>query len=48
VMAQMQAQLQNLPPEQRARVEQMLRGRMGQAGGGATQPTTYRRRAAAR
>jgi hypothetical protein len=41
VMAQMQAQLQNLPPEQRARVEQMLRGRMGQAGGGATQPTTY-------
>ena len=27
VMAQMQSQLQNLPPEQRARVEQMMRGR---------------------
>jgi hypothetical protein len=40
-MAQLQAQLQNLPPEQRARIEQMLRGRMGQAGGGAAQPTTY-------
>jgi Domain of unknown function (DUF4412) len=31
-MAQLQSQLANLPPEQRARVEQMLRGRMGQAG----------------
>jgi hypothetical protein len=40
-MAQMQAQLQNLPPEQRARIEQMLRGRMGRAGGGAAQRTTY-------
>jgi hypothetical protein len=46
VMAQMQAQLQNLPPEQRARMEQMLRGRMGQAGAGGApgtigQRTTY-------
>ncbi|HEY7391425.1 MAG TPA: hypothetical protein VH640_23120 [Bryobacteraceae bacterium] len=42
-MAQMQVQLQNLPPEQRARIEQMLRGRMGRAGaaGGPTQRTTY-------
>jgi hypothetical protein len=31
-MAQMQSQLQNLPPEQRARIEQMMKGRMGQAG----------------
>src|SRR5215468_437820 len=30
-MAQMQSQLQNLPPEQRARIEQMMKGRMGQA-----------------
>jgi hypothetical protein len=29
-MAQMQSQLQNLPPEQRARIEQMMKGRMGQ------------------
>ncbi|HLI82901.1 MAG TPA: hypothetical protein VKV17_03235 [Bryobacteraceae bacterium] len=35
MMAQMQKQLQNLPPEQRARIEQMMRGRMGQAGAGA-------------
>lgn len=42
-MAQMQAQLQNLPPEQRARIEQMMRGRLGQtaAGGGAAGRTTY-------
>jgi hypothetical protein len=31
LMAQMQSQLQNLPPEQRARIEQMMKGRMGQA-----------------
>jgi hypothetical protein len=30
-MAQLQSQLENLPPEQRARVEQMMKGRMGQA-----------------
>ena len=42
IMTQMQAQLQNLPPEQRARIEQMMRGRMGQAGAsGSAQHTTY-------
>lgn len=42
IMAQMQAQLQNLPPEQRARMEQMLRGRMGlSAAGGAAERTVY-------
>jgi hypothetical protein len=42
VMAQMQAQMKNLPPEQRAQIEQLMRGRMGQAGaGGAVGPTTY-------
>jgi hypothetical protein len=42
-MAQMQAQLQNLPPEQRARVEQMMRGRgMPQLGQAAPEVrTTY-------
>lgn len=39
-MAQMQSQLANLPPEQRARVEQMMRGRMGQAGAAAQGPRT--------
>ena len=32
MMAQMQAQLANMPPEQRARMEQMMKGRMGQTG----------------
>ncbi|PWU01799.1 MAG: hypothetical protein C5B51_22010 [Terriglobia bacterium] len=42
-MAQLQAQLQNMPPEQRARIEQMMKGR-GMPGLGAPQPaarTTY-------
>jgi len=43
VMSQLQSQLQNLPPEQRARMEQMMKGRMGQAGqaGAASVRTTY-------
>jgi hypothetical protein len=42
-MAQMQKQLENLPPDQRARIEQMMKGRMGQAGQGAAAGarTTY-------
>jgi hypothetical protein len=40
-MAQLQSQLQNLPPEQRARLEQMMKGRMGQAGQSAAPRTTY-------
>jgi len=42
-MSQLQSQLQNLPPEQRARMEQMMKGRMGQAGqaGAAAVRTTY-------
>jgi len=39
-MAQMQSQLQNLPPEQRARIEQMMKGRMGQAAAAPVR-TTY-------
>jgi hypothetical protein len=41
VMGQLQSQLQNLPPEQRARLEQMMKGRMGQAGQPAAPRTTY-------
>lgn len=41
VMGQLQSQLQNLPPEQRARLEQMMKGRMGQAGQPAAPLTTY-------
>ena len=41
VMGQLQSQLQNLPPEQRARLEQMMKGRMGQAGQAAAPRTTY-------
>lgn len=40
-LGQLQSQLQNLPPEQRARLEQMMKGRMGQAGQGAASGTTY-------
>ncbi len=40
LMAQLQAQLANLPPEQRARMEQMMKGRMGQAAS-APAPITY-------
>ena len=40
VMSQMQSQLQNLPPEQRARIEQMMKGRMGQAAAAPVR-TTY-------
>lgn len=32
MMAQMQSQLANMPPEQRARMEQMMKGRTGQTG----------------
>jgi len=39
-LAQMQAQLQNLPPEQRARIEQMMKARMGQAAAAPVR-TTY-------
>jgi hypothetical protein len=39
-MAQMQSQMQNLPPEQRARMEQMMKGRMGQAAAAPVR-TTY-------
>lgn len=39
-MAQMQSQMQNLPPEQRARIEQMMKGRMGQAAAAPVR-TTY-------
>jgi len=39
-MAQMQSQLQNLPPEQRARIEQMMKGRMGQSAAAPVR-TTY-------
>jgi hypothetical protein len=43
VMSQLQSQLQNLPPEQRARVEQMMKGRAGPASqaGAAPARTTY-------
>jgi hypothetical protein len=40
-LGQLQSQLQNLPPEQRARLEQMMKGRMGQAGQAAAPRTTY-------
>jgi hypothetical protein len=41
-MAQLQTQLQNLPPEQRARIEQMMKGRGPAPGGAAPAPkTTY-------
>jgi uncharacterized protein DUF4412 len=41
-MAQMQEHMKNLPPEQRARMEEMMRGRM--PGGGAAAPRiTYRK-----
>jgi hypothetical protein len=47
-MAQLQAQLQNLPPEQRARIEQMMKGRGPAPGGAAPAPkTTYTPKAAA-
>jgi hypothetical protein len=39
-LAQMQSQLQNLPPEQRARIEQMMKGRLGQAAAAPVR-TTY-------
>lgn len=42
-MAKMQEQMKNMPPEQRARIEAMMRGR-GMPGGDAAAPkTTYRR-----
>ena len=41
-MAQIQKQLEGLPPEQRAQIESMMKGRMGGAGGGAPK-TVYKR-----
>ena len=45
MMAQMQEQLKNLPPEQRAQFEAMMKGRMGGAGmpGAAAPKTQYRK-----
>jgi hypothetical protein len=41
MMKQMEAQMANMPPEQRAMMEQMMRGRMaGMAGGGMPAPAT--------
>jgi len=42
-MAQMQEQMKNLPPEQRARVEAMMRGRGAMPGAGAAPKTTYKK-----
>jgi len=43
-MAQMQEQMKNLPPEQRAQVEAMMRGRGMPGGAGASAPkTTYKK-----
>src|SRR5262249_10927181 len=42
-MAQMKAQLANMPPEQRAMVEKMMASRMGGAGTGAGAKTEYRK-----
>jgi hypothetical protein len=43
-MAQMQKQMASLPPEQRAQMEAIMKGRMGGAGGpGAARKTQYRR-----
>lgn len=41
MMAQLQERLKNLPPEQRAQMEKMMAGRMGQAGLPAASKTTY-------
>jgi hypothetical protein len=41
-MAQIQKQLAGLPPEQKAQIEAMMKGRMGGAGGGLPK-TTYKR-----
>lgn len=40
-MQQMQAQMANLPPEQRARIEAMMKGRMGAAGAAAPARPVY-------
>jgi hypothetical protein len=42
-MQQMQAQLANLPPEQRARVEAMMKGRGGMPGGAPAPKTEYKK-----
>jgi len=42
MMQQMQAQLAQIPPEQRAMVEQMMRQQMGNMGGNAPPPITVR------
>jgi hypothetical protein len=42
MMQQMQAQLAQIPPEQRAMVEQMMRQQMGNVGGNAPPPVTVR------
>ena len=41
--AKMQAQMQSLPPEQRARIEAMMAGRGGAMGAGAAAKTEYRK-----
>lgn len=41
-MAQIKKQLEGMPPEQRAQIEAMMKGRMGGAGGGLPK-TTYKR-----
>jgi hypothetical protein len=41
-MAQMQEQMKNMPPEARARMEEMMKGR-GMAMGGASTPTEYKK-----
>jgi hypothetical protein len=40
-MQQMQAQMANLPPEQRARIEAMMKGRMGGPGGASPSKPAY-------
>jgi len=42
-MSQMQEAMKNMPPEQRARMEGMMRGRMGGAGAGAAARPTFKK-----
>ena len=44
-MRQMEAEMANMPPDQRAMMEQMMKGRMGAMGGGAAPPKTVREKA---
>ena len=43
VMAQMQSAMANMPPEQRARIEAMMKGRMGGAGAAAAAKPVYKK-----